>query len=66
MCTPMSKTDSQWEPTLKHRKLSLPFGDELEEWDGEGNEGLKREGMYAYIWLIQFMVQQKENHGTKQ
>ena len=44
----------------------MVFCDDLEEWDGEGDEGLKKEGMYAYIWLIYFMVQQKEHNTIKQ
>ena len=34
--------------------------DVLEEWNGGGVGGsLKREGMYVYMWLIHFVVQQK-------
>jgi len=34
--------------------------DDLEGWDGEWVGGeFKREGIYAYIWLIHVAVQQK-------
>ena len=39
--------------------------DDLEGWDGAGRSMggmLKREGMYAYTWLIHFDVQQKLTH----
>ena len=45
---------------IKQRKLSLVLCDDLEGWDGGGVQGrFKREGIYEYIWLIQFIVQQK-------
>ena len=43
----------------------LVLCDDLEGWDGAGRSVggmLKREGMYAYIWLIHFDVQQKLTH----
>ena len=39
--------------------------DDLEGWDRAGRSMggmLKREGMYAYTWLIHFDVQQKLTH----
>ena len=37
---------------------------DLEEWD-EGGETLKREGMYVYIQLMHFVVQQKHSIGKQ-
>ena len=33
--------------------------DDLDGWDGVMGGGLKREGIYVYIQLIHFVVQQK-------
>ena len=42
------------------RVLSLGLCDDLGGWDGERVGGRsKKEGMYVYIWLICFIVQQK-------
>ena len=56
MCTALYKTDSQWEPAIQHRELSLGLLDDLEsgwEW------GSMREGIHVYRQLIHFVVQQK-------
>ena len=47
------KIDSQWEFAVCLRKLKQGFCINVELWDGEGEGGrLKREGIYAYLWLI--------------
>ena len=35
--------------------------DDLEGWDGGGGGRFKREGVYVYMWLIHFLVQQEIN-----
>ena len=58
--TTMCKTDSQREPAVQHRELSLVLCDDLDGWDGGGGEReVQREGIYVYIQLIRFIVQQK-------
>ena len=31
--------------------------DHVEKWDGERGGGLKREGVYVYLWLIHIIIQ---------
>ena len=56
----MCKIDSQWEAAIQHRELTSVLCEDLGRWDwgGEGGKS-KREGIYAYIQLIHFVVQQK-------
>ena len=55
----MCETHSQQEAAEEHRELSLALWDDLEGWDGSEVGGrLQREGMYVYISLIHFIVQQ--------
>ena len=49
------KIDSQWEFVACLRKLKQGLCTNLEEWDGEGGK-FKREGIYAYLWLIHVEV----------
>ena len=58
--TTMHQIDSQWEQTIKHRKLSSVFCDDLDGWVGVGVGGRsKRVGVQVYIQLIHFTVQHK-------
>ena len=52
------KTGSQWEPAVKHRELSSVLCDDLEGQD-EGGGRSTWEGIYVYIQLIHFIVQQR-------
>ena len=61
--TTMCEIDSQWEPAVQHRELSSGLCDDLE---GKGAERLKREGIYVYIQLIHFIVQQNQHNILKQ
>jgi len=58
----MCKADSQWEAVAEHRKLSSTLCDDLRGgMDGGGKKVQERGGMYVHIWLIHFVVQQKQN-----
>ena len=49
------KIDSQREFVSCLRKLKQGLCTNLEGWDGEGGK-FKREGIYAYLWLIHVEV----------
>ena len=45
---------------MEHRELSFALRDDLGGWEGGGVGGRsQREGIYVYIQLIHFVVQQK-------
>ena len=48
-----------------HRELSLVPCDDLEGWDGKGGRGIRREGVYVYLYLIHVVVQQKHTQHCK-
>ena len=52
---------SWWEAAVWHRELSSVLCDDLEGWDGGSGGRFKREGVYVYMWLIHFLVQQEIN-----
>ena len=61
------KTNSLWERAIKHRKFSSVLRDALEGWGGGKVGGrFKRAGIYVYIWLIHFIMQQKLTQNKKQ
>ena len=39
--------------------------DHLEKWDGVPHGGLKRAGVYVYLWLIHIIVKQKSTHSKE-
>ena len=41
---------------MQHRELSSVLWDDHRGWDGAGGGRLKRECIYAYIWLIHVVV----------
>ena len=58
----MCKADSQWEAVVDHRKLSSMLCNDLRGgMDGGGKKVQEGGGIYVHIWLIHFVVQQKQN-----
>ena len=55
----MQKTESQGEPAVYHRELSQMLCDNLEAISPRGGGRSKSRGIYVYMWLIHFFVQQK-------
>ena len=44
---------------MEHRELSSVLCDNLEGWAGGVGGRVKREGIYVYLQLIHFAIQQK-------
>ena len=56
------KTDSQWEAAASHREITSVLCDHLEGWDREGGSETQEGGdmgIYVYLELIHFVIQQK-------
>ena len=54
--------DGYWEAAAQHREISTVLCDDLEGWDTEGGSEAQEGGdmgIYVYIQLIHFVVQQK-------
>lgn len=47
----MYKTDSSWETAVEHQGLSLVLCDDLEGWDGRGQEARERGDIYTHICM---------------
>lgn len=52
----MCKLDSQWEPAIKHRKLSPILCDDLDGWDEAIGRRFRKEGIYVYLRLMHVVV----------
>ena len=50
---------------LYNRELNLVLCDNLEDWGGEVGLRFKRQGIYAYLWLIHADVWQKPTQHCK-
>ena len=67
--TTKCKTDNQWEAAAQHREISLVLCDHLEWWDMEGGRETQEGGdmgIYVYVQLIHFVIQQKLTQQCKQ
>ena len=64
--TTMCKQVAGGEAAVWHRALNLVLCDSLEGWDeGQGEGEVRREGEYAYLWLIHIVVWQKPTQYCK-
>ena len=67
--TTKCKIDSQWEAAASHGEISSVLCDHLEGWDREGGREIQEGGhmgIYVYIQLIHFFIQQKLTQHCKQ
>ena len=66
--TTKCKIDSQWEAATQHREISSVLCDPLEGWDREGGRETQEGGhigVYVYVQLTHFVIQQKLTHHCK-
>ena len=66
--TTKCKIDSQWEAAAQHREISSVLCVHLEGWGREGGGEMQEGGdmgIYVYLQLIHFVIQQKLTHHCK-